>query len=57
MYNKGSRRQEGREREGEKKQTVGDRGMRSVEGKGMGRGTEGKQGGHYRDFQEGKQGI
>ena len=30
---------------------------RSVEGRGMGRGTRGKQDGHYRDFQEGKQGI
>ena len=30
---------------------------RSVEGRGMGRGTRGIQDGHYRDFQEGKQGI
>ena len=31
--------------------------MRSVEGSGMGRGTQGKQDVHYRDFQEGNQGI
>ena len=30
---------------------------RSVEGRGMGQGTRGKQDGLYRDFQEGKQGI
>ena len=30
---------------------------RSVERRGMGRGTRGIQDGHYRDFQEGKQGI
>ena len=29
---------------------------RSVEGRGMGRGTWGIQDGHDRDFQEGKQG-
>ena len=29
----------------------------SVEGRGMGRGTQDKQDGHYRDFQERKQGI
>ena len=30
---------------------------RSVEGREMGRGTQGIQDGHYKDFQEGKQGI
>ena len=41
-----------------KDKTVGNRDMRrSVEGRGMGWGTQGKQDGHYRDFQEGKQGI
>ena len=39
-------------------ETVGNRHTRrSVEGSWMGRGTRGKQDGHYRDFQEGKQGI
>ena len=28
-----------------------------MEGRGMGRGTLGREDGHYRDFQEGKQGI
>ena len=43
-------RQEGRERGKDK--TVGNRDMRrSVEGKGMRRGTRGKQDGHDRDFQ------
>ena len=28
---------------------------RSVKGRGMGWGTQGKQDGHYRDFQEGKE--
>ena len=38
--------------------TVGNREiMRSVEGRGMGWGTWGIQDGHYRDFQERKQGI
>ena len=55
MHNKGSRRQEGWDREGK---SSGNRDMRrSVEGRGMGWGTKGKQDGHYRDFQEGKQGI
>ena len=41
-----------------KDKTVGNRDMRrSVEGRGMGRGTWGIEDGHYRDFQEGKQGI
>ena len=41
-----------------KDKTVGNRDIRrSVEGRGMGRGTLGIQDGHYRDFQEGKQGI
>ena len=41
-----------------KDKTVGNRDMkRSLEGIGMGRGTRGIQDGHYRDFQEGKQGI
>ena len=31
--------------------------MRSVEGRGMGQGTQGIQDGYYRDFHEGKQGI
>ena len=36
----------------------GNRDMRrSVEGRRMGRGTRGIQDGHYRGFQEGKQGI
>ena len=30
---------------------------RSVEGKGMERGTQGKQGGHNKYFQEGNQGV
>ena len=41
----------------EKNKTVGNRDMRSVEGRGMGRGTWGIEDGHHRDFQEGKQGI
>jgi len=41
-----------------KHKTVGNRHMRrSVERRGMGQGTRGKQDGHYRDFQEGKHGI
>ena len=28
-----------------------------MEGRGMRQGTRGKQDGHYKDFQEGKQGI
>ena len=44
-------------REGRKK-TVWNRDMKgSVEGRGMGRGTQGKQDGHYRDFQEEEQEI
>ena len=40
-----------------KDKTVGNRDIRrSVEGRGMGRGTWRIQDGHYRDFQEGKQG-
>ena len=35
-----------------RKQTVGNRDMRTVEGRGMGRGTRGKQDGHHRDFQD-----
>ena len=51
----GGMRQEGWEWEG---QILGDRDIwRSVEGRGMGQGTRGIQDGHYRDFQEGKQGI
>ena len=50
MYNKGSRRR--------KNKTVGNRHMRiSVEGRGMGRGTQGKRDQQYMDFQEGKQVI
>ena len=38
--------------------TVGNRDIRrSVEERGIGWGTQGIQDGHYRDFQEGKQGI
>ena len=49
MYNKGSRIEEGRERE---EKSVGNRDMRrSVEGRGMVWGARGKQDGHYRDFQ------
>ena len=52
-----------------KDKTVGNRDIRSVEGRAMGRGTwvckmdvtgtfrGGIEDGHYRDFQEGKQGI
>ena len=44
------RRQEGWERE---EKTVGNRDVRrSVEGRGMGRGTRDIQDGHYRDFQD-----
>ena len=35
-----------------KEKTVGNRDMRSVEGRGMGQGTRGKQEGHYRNYQE-----
>ena len=45
----------GGEREGKK--TVWHRDMRSVERSRMGLGTRGKQDGHARDFQEGKQEI
>ena len=46
------------ERRTEQDKTVGNRDMRrSVDGRGMGWGTQGKQDGHDRDFQEGKQGI
>ena len=37
--------------------TVGNRHMRSVEGSGMGGGTQGKQHGHFRDFQVGLEWI
>ena len=47
-------RQERREREDK---TVGKRDIRSVERRGVGRGTRRIQDGHYRDLQEGKQGI
>ena len=41
-----------------KDKTVGNGDIRrSVEGRGMGWETWGIQDGHYRDFQEGKQGI
>ena len=41
-----------------KDKTVGNRDMRrSVGGRGMGWGTQGIQDGHYRDFNERKQGI
>ena len=51
-YNKGSRREKWGGRE--KCKTVRNRDMRtSVEGRGMGCGTWGKQDGHDRDFQEG----
>ena len=41
-----------------KDKTVGNRDIRrSVKGRGMGQGTRDIQDGHYRDFQEGKQGI
>ena len=36
-----------------KDKTVGNRDIRSVEGRAMGRGTWGIQDGHYRDFQMG----
>ena len=42
----------------EKDKTVGNRDIRrSVEERGIGRGTWGIEDGHYTDFQEGKQGI
>ena len=48
---RGGMRQEGRDRGKDK--PVGNRDIRrSVEGRGMGRGTRGTQDGHYRDFQE-----
>ena len=40
-----------------KDKTVWNRDITSVEGRGLGWGIWGKQDGHYRDFQEGKQGI
>ena len=44
---------ETRGRERGKDKPVGNRDIRrSVEGRGMGRGTRGTQDGHYRDFQE-----
>ena len=46
-------RQEGRAKD----KTERNRDIRSVEGRGMGQGTRGIQDGHYRYFQEGKQGI
>ena len=50
MYNKGSRRQEEWEREGK---TVWNRDMRrSVEGRGMGWGTQGKQDGTTGTFRK-----
>ena len=46
-----------RDRRGKDK-TVGNGDIRrSVDGRVMGRGTQGEQDRHYRDFQEGKQGI
>ena len=46
MHSKGGMRQEGKDK------TVRNRDIRrSVEGRGMGRGTWGTQDGHYRDFQ------
>ena len=48
----------GDKRGGRGKEKVWNRDMRrAVEGREMGWGTQGKQDGHYRDFQEGKQGI
>ena len=36
-----------------KDKTVGNRDIRrAMEGSGMGRGTQGKEDGHYRDFQD-----
>ena len=40
-----------------KDKIVGNSDIRSVVGRGMGRGTWGIQDGHYRDFQERKQGF
>ena len=46
-----------RGRRGNDKAVVNRDISRSVEGRGMGWGTQGKQDGYYRDFQEGKQRI
>ena len=52
----GGIRQEGWEMVGKK--TVGSKDMmRSVEGRGMGWGTQDVQDGHHSDFREGKPGI
>ena len=49
--------QQGEQETRGKDKTMGSRDMRSVEVGGMGQGTWGFQDGHYRNFQEGKQGI
>jgi len=54
IHNKGAGNKRGGR--GEDK-TVGNRDIRSVEERGMGRGTRSIQDGQHRDFQEGKQGI
>ena len=44
-------------RGGREKDKTGEQRHEICGRKGMGQGTQGKQDGHFRDFQEGKQGI
>ena len=51
MHNEGSGRQEGQEGEGKKQWGTETRGD-LWKGEGWGQGTQGKQDGHYKDFQD-----